>query len=64
MKKQILHYVGKFFGFRAKMLENTNQYEKIEGCTSCQSCFQTYAFARTYLYFHNLLLSLLVQNKL
>ena len=35
----------KVFGFPAKKLENTNQYEKIEGFTSCQSCFQTYSFA-------------------
>ena len=29
----------KVFGFPAKKLENTNQYEKIEGLTSWQSCF-------------------------
>ena len=27
VKKQILHYVGKFLGFSAKKLENTNRYK-------------------------------------
>ncbi|CAF1366837.1 unnamed protein product [Adineta steineri] len=34
----------KVFGFPAKKSEATDEYEKIEGFTSCQTCNQTFAY--------------------
>jgi hypothetical protein len=34
----------KCFGFPAKKSENNDQFERIEGFTSCRSCYQTFAY--------------------
>ena len=37
----------KVFGFPAKKSEETGQFERIEGFSSCTSCFQTYTYTST-----------------
>ncbi|CAF1334764.1 unnamed protein product [Rotaria sordida] len=35
------------FGFPAKKLENTKEYKKIDGFTSCEKCYETFSYAST-----------------
>lgn len=35
------------FGFPAKKVENTNQFKRIEGFTSCRVCYQTFSYTST-----------------
>ncbi|CAF4534007.1 unnamed protein product, partial [Rotaria sp. Silwood2] len=37
----------KVFGFPAKRIENTNEYQKIDGFTSCRTCYQTFSYTVT-----------------
>jgi hypothetical protein len=37
----------KIFGVPAKKSESTDRFERIEGFTSCQSCYQTFAYTST-----------------
>ncbi|CAF3804741.1 unnamed protein product, partial [Rotaria sp. Silwood1] len=34
----------KVFGFPAKKIQNTNEYQKIDGFTSCQTCYQKFSY--------------------
>ncbi|CAF4406112.1 unnamed protein product, partial [Rotaria sordida] len=35
------------FGFPAKKLENTKEYKKIDGFTSCEKCYETFSYTST-----------------
>ncbi len=37
----------KFFGFPAKKADSNDQFERIEGFTSCHLCYQTFAYMST-----------------